>query len=127
MDLELDYNEEDIGIPQSLPSPSGEGTHGTQVTIEVDLKQTQVQIQKICDKVNLDMPEGKGTVKRKLEEDNYKNPSKTPRKEFDLEEELESLLEFTEDNQAPNQTENNATSESISEENSEGDTIFLKD
>ncbi|KAJ8049447.1 hypothetical protein HOLleu_02202 [Holothuria leucospilota] len=108
MDLELDYNEKEIGLPQSLPSPSGEGTSGTQVTIEGDLKQTlalmQEQIQKICEKVNLDMPEGKGTVKRKLEEDNYKNPSKTPRKEFDLEEELESLLEFTEDNQAPNQT-----------------------
>lgn len=131
MDLELDYNEDEPLLPQSLPSPSGEGTSGTKVTGDSDIKETlalmQKQIQMICQKVNLDMEEAKQSKKRKLNEEATDNPSKFPRKEgtFDLEGELESLLEFTdENNQEVNLVEEDNKSEPSSRQGMEEDTLL---
>lgn len=82
MDLELDYNEEEICIPAG--SPSGSGTPNT---IDGDLQQTlalmQAQVQRTCQKEQKQQ-------KQTLEEDNWDKPFKVPRKDFHLEEELEA-------------------------------------
>ncbi|KAJ8024142.1 hypothetical protein HOLleu_36788 [Holothuria leucospilota] len=131
MELELDYNEDEVLMPQSLPSPSGEGTSGTKATEDGDLKQTlalmQAQIQMICQKINLDTKEGKQSKKRKLDEGTSELPSKSSRQEetFDLEEELESLLEFTGGNsQGVNEIEKDKNLDPYSSENLEEDTLF---